>query len=77
MLGPVQSEMQYDIVRGFFEDCTHNGYKFAMGGDGELREVNRIRYSASNLDNAPDNSCIVTGEPFGSQILLAQPHNHT
>ncbi|KAH9210132.1 Aldehyde/histidinol dehydrogenase, partial [Leptodontidium sp. 2 PMI_412] len=32
MLGPVQNEIQYNIVKTFFEDCAVNGYDFAMGG---------------------------------------------
>lgn len=79
MLGPVQNEMQYNIVRGFFKDCMHNGYKFAMGGSGDLGKAKGFVIQPAILDNPPDDSRIVTEEPFGmsrSQILLAKPHTH-
>jgi len=31
LLGPVQNKMQYDRVKGFFEDSKSKGYKFAVG----------------------------------------------
>jgi acyl-CoA reductase-like NAD-dependent aldehyde dehydrogenase len=31
MLGPVQNQMQYERVKGFFEDSKSKGYKFAAG----------------------------------------------
>jgi acyl-CoA reductase-like NAD-dependent aldehyde dehydrogenase len=63
MLGPVQNKMQYDIVLGFFEDCKQNGYTFALDG-GPSGDEGFIVQPAI-VDNPPDSSWIVTGEPFG------------
>ena len=63
MLGPVQNEMQYNVVKSFFEDTANNGYKFAIGGGLEGGQNYVIKPAI--VDNPPDQSKIVTGEPFG------------
>jgi acyl-CoA reductase-like NAD-dependent aldehyde dehydrogenase len=65
MLGPVQNEMQYNIVKSFFKDTVDNGYKFAIGGGSEVEDGYIIKPAI--IDNPPDNSKIVTEEPFGKR----------
>jgi len=31
LLGPIQNKMQYERVKGFFEDSKSKGYNFATG----------------------------------------------
>ncbi|KAH6952124.1 aldehyde dehydrogenase domain-containing protein [Fusarium avenaceum] len=64
MLGPVQNQMQYDIVKGFFEDASQNGYKFALGSHSNESHDGFVIKPAI-IDNPPDNSLVVTGEAFG------------
>ena len=63
MLGPVQNEMQYNIVKGFFEDCAVNGYDFALGG--EMGDAGGFSVQPAIIDNPPHSSKIVAEEPFG------------
>lgn len=63
MLGPVQNEMQYNVVKGFFEDCAANGYDFALGGS--FGDERGFVVQPAIVDNPPSNSRIVTEEPFG------------
>lgn len=64
MLGPVQNEMQYNIVKGFFQDTIKNGYKFACGG-GQTLDGSNFFVRPSIVDNPPDKSLVVEGEAFG------------
>ncbi|CAJ0543983.1 Ff.00g040240.m01.CDS01 [Fusarium sp. VM40] len=64
MLGPVQNQMQYDIVKGFFEDASQNGHKFALGSPSDGSHDGFVIKPAI-IDNPPDNSLVVTGEAFG------------
>ncbi len=63
-LGPVQNEMQYNIVKRFFEDARENNYTFATGGD--MVESDSYTIQPAIIDNPPDSSKIVMEEPFGT-----------
>ncbi|KAM0469202.1 hypothetical protein ACHAP7_010100 [Fusarium lateritium] len=64
MLGPVQNEMQYEIVKAFLKDTADNGYKFALGGNNGFDDSSFIIPPAI-IDNPPDDSLVVKGEAFG------------
>lgn len=64
MLGPVQNEMQYNVVRSIFEDTARNGYKFALGGD-QKPDQNSFLISPAIIDCPPDTSTVVQKEAFG------------
>jgi acyl-CoA reductase-like NAD-dependent aldehyde dehydrogenase len=64
MLGPVQNQMQYEIVQGFYEDCHRKGYKFATGSEGAVNGKGYL-FEPAIIDNPPDRSRIVMEEPFG------------
>jgi acyl-CoA reductase-like NAD-dependent aldehyde dehydrogenase len=63
-LGPIQNEPQYEKVAEYFEDCTKNGYKFAVGGNID-KSARGWFVPVTLVDNPPDNSRIVSEEPFG------------
>ncbi|KAF4468383.1 aldehyde dehydrogenase (NAD+) mitochondrial [Fusarium albosuccineum] len=69
MLGPIQNEMQYNIVTQFFEDTARNGYKFALGAKPDGSDEGFI-IKPSIIDNPPDDSLVVTGEAFGPIVPL-------
>ncbi|KAL9095863.1 MAG: hypothetical protein Q9165_001860 [Trypethelium subeluteriae] len=70
MLGPIQNKMQYERVKGFFADSKKNGYKFATGKD-EVEEVNGGFFvQPTIIDNPPNESRIITEEPFGPIVPL-------
>ncbi|CZR58551.1 related to aldehyde dehydrogenase (NAD+), mitochondrial [Phialocephala subalpina] len=69
MLGPVQNEMQYNIVKGFFEDCAVNGYEFAIGGKAVGNESGFVIQPAI-INNPPSHSRIVKEEPFGPIVPM-------
>ena len=66
-LGPVQNEMQYNIVKEFFEDSYKNGYTFALG-EGTVPDSDSFVIQPAIIDNPPDKSKIVTEEPFGKDL---------
>ncbi|CAG9942650.1 unnamed protein product [Clonostachys rosea f. rosea IK726] len=69
MLGPVQNEMQYNVVRSIFEDTARNGYKFALGGD-QKPDQNSFLISPAIIDCPPDTSTVVQKEAFGPIVPL-------
>ncbi|OIW29510.1 aldehyde dehydrogenase [Coniochaeta ligniaria NRRL 30616] len=64
MLGPIQNEMQYNIVKQFFADSHANGHRFVLGGELDGPRDNYI-ISPAIVSNPPDDSLVVTGEAFG------------
>jgi acyl-CoA reductase-like NAD-dependent aldehyde dehydrogenase len=68
MLGAVQNEMQYDRVKGFFEDSKAKGYKFAVGPD-SVEKTNGFFVQPTIIDNPPSDSRIIQEEPFGMSPL--------
>lgn len=64
MLGPIQNSMQYERVKSFFKDTKDHGYKFALGS-GDVEESKGYFINPTIIDNPPDDSMIVTEEPFG------------
>jgi acyl-CoA reductase-like NAD-dependent aldehyde dehydrogenase len=63
-LGPIQNYPQYMKVREYFEDCRRNGYRFAVGGEVESNAKGWF-LPVTLVDNPPEDSRIVTEEPFG------------
>lgn len=63
MLGPIQNEMQYNVVKDFINDSIACGHKFALGGP--VTESSGYFVQPTIIDNPPDASRIITGEPFG------------
>ena len=62
-LGPIQNSMQYEKVKGFFEDVEKEGYNVAVGGknpDGPGYFI-----TPTIIDRPRGDSKIVTEEPFG------------
>ncbi|KAF2157156.1 betaine aldehyde dehydrogenase 1 [Myriangium duriaei CBS 260.36] len=70
-LGPIQNQMQYDRVKGFFEDVKKNNYKLAAGSY-EVPEGKGFFITPTIVDNPPNGSRIVEEEPFGP-IVPTQP----
>lgn len=64
MLGPIQNEMQFNVVTDIFKDCKANGYTFALEG-GPSNGPGYI-FHPTIVDRPPDGSRIVTEEPFGT-----------
>jgi len=71
MLGPIQNEMQYEKVKGFFEDTKAKGYKFAIG-EPDVGKSNGFFIQPTIIDNPPNDSRIIQEEPFGP-IVPTQP----
>ena len=71
MLGPIQNDMQYERVKGFFEDSKKHGYKFAAGPD-TVEATKGYFVQPTIIDNPPSDSRIVQEEPFGP-IVPCQP----
>lgn len=65
MLGPIQNEMQYNIVRRFFHDASQNGYTFALGSHQQEGSADSFLIKPAIIDNPPDDALVVTGEAFG------------
>ena len=80
MLGPIQNEMQYEKVKGFFEDTKAKGYKFAIG-EPDVAKSGGFFVQPTIIDNPPNDSRIIQEEPFGestnSATILPSPHIHT
>ncbi|KAE9365425.1 aldehyde dehydrogenase [Stipitochalara longipes BDJ] len=69
-LGPIQNEMQYDRVRGFFDDIEKEGQRVAVGGIIEKSTGYFIKPTI--IDNPAETSRLVLEEPFGP-ILPIMP----
>ena len=72
MLGPIQNDMQYERVKGFFADAKAKGYKFAAGSD-TVEESKGYFVKPAIIDNPPNDSRIIVEEPFGP-IVPCQPY---
>jgi len=63
-LGPIQNKPQYEKVCEYIDDCTRNGYRFAIGGKID-RTAKGWFVPVTLVDNPPEDSRIVREEPFG------------
>ncbi|KAI9843393.1 MAG: hypothetical protein M1837_006419 [Sclerophora amabilis] len=70
MIGPIQNEMQYEKVKGFFGDSAKQGHKFTVGGP--VQKTDGYFIHPTIVDNPPNESRIITEEPFGP-IVPVQP----
>lgn len=64
-LGPIQNPMQYDKVKGFFADSKEKGYKFAVG-EPDVASAKGFFIQPTIIDNPPNDSRIISEEPFGT-----------
>ncbi|KAH8728292.1 aldehyde dehydrogenase domain-containing protein [Phaeosphaeriaceae sp. PMI808] len=71
LLGPIQNQMQYERVKGFFEDSKNKGYKFAAG-EPDVSASKGYFIQPTIIDNPPNDSRIIQEEPFGP-IVPTQP----
>jgi len=66
-LGPIQNKMQFERVKGFFNDVAEQKLNVAVGGD--LKTVSDAGkgyfITPTIINNPPDDSRIVVEEPFG------------
>lgn len=63
-LGPIQNEPQYRKVLDYIEDCKHNGYCFALGGEVDP-QASGWYVPVTIVDDPPEHSRVVVEEPFG------------
>jgi acyl-CoA reductase-like NAD-dependent aldehyde dehydrogenase len=71
IIGPIQNSMQFEKVKDLFEDTKKKGYKFAVGQN-TVEESMGYYIKPAIIDNPPNDSRIVTEEPFGP-IVPCQP----
>lgn len=71
LLGPIQNSMQYEKVKEFFADSKSKGYKFAVG-EPDVAASKGFFIKPTIIDNPPNDSRIITDEPFGP-IVPTQP----
>ena len=62
-LGPIQNEMQYNRVKGFFEDVKKQNYKVVAGGENPTGPGYFI--TPTIVDRPREDSRLVLEEPFG------------
>ncbi|KAH8803610.1 aldehyde dehydrogenase [Xylogone sp. PMI_703] len=67
-LGPVQNSMQYNRVKGFFDEIEKQGQKVAIGG--KVPESSGFFITPTLIENPKDDSRIVVEEPFGPILPL-------
>lgn len=67
-LGPVQNQMQYDRVQGFFDDVEKNGMSIAVGG--KVPDSEGYFINPTIIDNPAEESRIVVEEPFGKSSFV-------
>jgi acyl-CoA reductase-like NAD-dependent aldehyde dehydrogenase len=71
-VGPIQNAMQYEKVQTFFADCKKKGYTFATD-DSKMKAPSKGYFiQPTIIANPPNDSKIVTEEPFGP-IIPVQP----
>lgn len=62
-LGPIQNSMQYERVKGFFEEIEKQKQKVVVGGKVEKRKGYFVEPTI--IDKPAENSRLVVEEPFG------------
>ena len=67
-LGPVQNKMQFEKVKNLLEATRAQGCRFLLGGD--VPEQPGYFIPVSIVDNPPEDSRVVTEEPFGPVLPL-------
>jgi acyl-CoA reductase-like NAD-dependent aldehyde dehydrogenase len=67
-LGPIQNEMQYNRVRGFFDDIEKQGQQVAVGGTFEDSQGYFVKPTI--IDNPSETSRLVLEEPFGKYLSV-------
>lgn len=68
-LGPIQNRPQFEKVGEYFEDCRAHGYQFAVGGHIDPDSGGWF-VPVTIVDNPPEDSRLVTEEPFGPILPL-------
>lgn len=63
-LGPIQNFMQYERVKGFFEDIEKDNLKVVAGGKNDLSSPGYF-ITPTIIDRPKDESRIMIEEPFG------------
>ncbi|KAK6384463.1 hypothetical protein LTS17_002026 [Exophiala oligosperma] len=72
-LGPIQNELQYRRVCGFFEEMQKQGQRIAVGGGGHSKSSSSGLFCEPTIiDNPGNDARIVLEEPFGP-ILPIMP----
>ncbi|KAL6693855.1 aldehyde dehydrogenase [Trichoderma pleuroticola] len=69
LVGPIQNKMQFDLVKGMYQDVKKSGYKLALDGK-VLDSATGYFAEPAIVDNPPDDSRIVVEEPFGPIVPL-------
>ena len=68
VLGPVQNEMQYRKIQAVVNSIKDGGFKMLSGNlDKTFTDNKGFFVNPLIVDNPPDDSEIVTGEPFGKK----------
>ncbi|KAJ5731821.1 hypothetical protein N7493_003302 [Penicillium malachiteum] len=65
--GPLQNDMQYSLVKIFFEGIDEQGWKAIIGG--RIEPSSGYMVTPTIIDRHPDNSRIVVEERFGDSIV--------
>lgn len=68
--GPIQNSMQYEKLRAFYSEIETQGWKTALGGHPGEKTGKGYYMPATIIDNPPEDSRIVTDEPFGPIVPL-------
>ncbi|MDN5939064.1 MAG: aldehyde dehydrogenase family protein [Salinisphaera sp.] len=68
-LGPMQNEQNYDKVCGYFKASQEQGHRFALGGEIDEQAPGWF-VPVTLVDNPPEDSALVTDEPFGPILPL-------
>ncbi|KAK5625024.1 hypothetical protein RRF57_000740 [Xylaria bambusicola] len=63
--GPIQNEIQYEKLKTFYSKISTEGWNVALGGKPEDVDSKGFYIPATIIQNPPDNSSIITDEPFG------------
>ena len=71
-IGPIQNAMQFTKVKSFLDDCKGQGYRFVAGGE-QTGCTKGYFIQPTIIDDPPENSKIVTEEPFGPIIPYVLP----
>ena len=66
-IGTIQNDMQFAKVKSFLDDCKWQGYRFVAGGD-KTGCTKGYLIQPTIIDDPPENSKIVTEEPFAPII---------
>lgn len=75
-VGPIQNDMQFQMIKRCVEECRNKGYRLSTG-ELEHQSAAGLLFHPVIIDNPPNDASVVKDEHFGESLLLLKPRPGT